>query len=356
MEFKRLVVDKLIKGGLIKFYIRDVDDTLVLAKVEDIDNIMKQFNSFDKSIRFTFDRFEDGIAHFLGIKTNGSNTNLYYKTTHTGQYCDFSSQASGKLKISWVKTLHDHATTICCSNELLNDQIKRIRTFMSWNSYPKYVRNSIKKRLQHEKTTFQKDDESVTKIWICLPYLGNKGEELVKTCISKLKRCFKSNVKSVTLHDTKKYAMFCFIKDRIPTHRISNVIFTIKCAGCSEDYVGKTDRCVIIRLNEHSNCSDQPMFQNFQHCEAFLETMTLHQLPDIDIDVSTVNLQVHITSAVSDNWKILHSNTDWVQLCFPESLYIKQSKPKINGRLKASKFLLLFRQQFHCFYYFYEFI
>ena len=62
-EFKRLVVDKLIKDGLIKFYadetleVRYVDDTLVVAKVEDINNIMKQFNSFDKRIQFTIDRF-----------------------------------------------------------------------------------------------------------------------------------------------------------------------------------------------------------------------------------------------------------------------------------------------------------
>ena len=324
MEFKRLVVDKLIKDGLIKFYIRDVDDTLVLPKVEDIDNIMKQFNSFDKSIQFTIDKFEDDIVHFLDIKINGSETDFYYKTTHTGQYCNFSSQTPWKLKISWIKALHNRATKICSSKKLLNDQINRIRTFMSWNSYPKYVRNSIMKRLQQKKTAVQKDDEIAIQIWIRLPYLGNKGEELVKTCMHKLKRCFKSNVKFVTLYDTRKCAMSCFVKDKIPTHQISNVIFTIKCVGCSEDYVGKTNRYVIIRLNEHSNCSDQPMFQNFQHCETFLETMTLHQLPDIDIDVSTVNLQVHITSAVSDNWKILHSNTDWVQLCFPESLYIKQ--------------------------------
>ena len=39
MEFERLVVDKLIKDGLIKFYIRYVDDTLVLAKAEDNDNM-----------------------------------------------------------------------------------------------------------------------------------------------------------------------------------------------------------------------------------------------------------------------------------------------------------------------------
>ena len=75
-EFERLVVDKFIKDGLIKFYVKYVDDTLVLAKVEDIDNIMKQFNSFDKSIQFTIERFEDGIIHFLDIKNNGSETDL----------------------------------------------------------------------------------------------------------------------------------------------------------------------------------------------------------------------------------------------------------------------------------------
>ena len=55
---------------------------LVLAKVEDIDNIMKMFNSFDKSIQFTIDRFEDGIVHYPDIKINGSETDLYYNTTH----------------------------------------------------------------------------------------------------------------------------------------------------------------------------------------------------------------------------------------------------------------------------------
>ena len=93
-EFERLVVDKLIRDGLMKFYIRYVDDTLVLDKVEDIDNIMKQFNSFDKSIQFAIDKFEDGIAHFLDIKINGSEADLYYKTTYTGQYSNFSSQTT----------------------------------------------------------------------------------------------------------------------------------------------------------------------------------------------------------------------------------------------------------------------
>ena len=105
----------------------------------------------------------------------------------------------------------------------------------------------------------------------------------------KLKRCFKTNFKFVTLYDTKKCVMFCSVKDKIPTHQKSNVSYTIKCPGCGEDYVRKTDRYVITRLNEHSSRLDQPMFQDLQHCQEFLETMTLYQLPDIDTDVSVLS-------------------------------------------------------------------
>ena len=72
-------------------------------------------------------------------------------------------------------------------------------------------------------------------------------------------------------------AMFCSVKDQIPTHQKSNVIYSIKFPGCGEDYVGKTDRCALKRLYEHSNSSYQPMSQHLQHCEKFLETMTLYQ-------------------------------------------------------------------------------
>ena len=69
------------------------------------------------------------------------------------------------------------------------------------------------------------------------------------------------------------------------------------------------------------------MFQHLQHCEKVLGTMTLYQLRAIDTDFSTVNLQAHIANAASDNWKILHSNANWVQLCFLKLYYIKQLKP-----------------------------
>ena len=88
------------------------------------------------------------------------------------------------------------------------------------------------------------------------------------------------------LNDTKKYAMFCSVKDKIPTHGKSNITYKIKCPPCGEGYVQKSDRCIITQLNEHRDRSDQPMFQYPQHCEKFLEMMILYQLPDINAGAS----------------------------------------------------------------------
>ena len=79
------------------------------------------------------------------------------------------------------------------------------------------------------------------------------------------------------------------------------------------------------------------------HCEKFLETLSLYKLPDINTGANIVDLLAHISTAVYDHWMILDTNKNWVQLCFLESFYIKQLKPKINDGLKASKELLLFQ-------------
>ena len=54
-ELELKIVNLLIDSGKIKFYTRFVDDTLLLAKEEDIDYIFNKFNSFHPSLQFTID-------------------------------------------------------------------------------------------------------------------------------------------------------------------------------------------------------------------------------------------------------------------------------------------------------------
>ena len=62
---------------------------------------------------------------------------------------------------------------------------------MSWNGYPKRVRNSIIKRLDTNKLLSKSaDDDDRKKIWLDLPYNGKLGEKLVTSLIKKLKTLF----------------------------------------------------------------------------------------------------------------------------------------------------------------------
>ena len=76
-ELEKIVVSNLINSGMIKFYIRYVDDPLFLAKEDDIDNIVQQFNAFDENLKFTTDKFTDTNVHFLDIKIEDSRTDIF---------------------------------------------------------------------------------------------------------------------------------------------------------------------------------------------------------------------------------------------------------------------------------------
>ena len=53
--------------------------------------------------------------------------------------------------------------------------------------------------------------------------------------------------------------MCCSAKESVLIHRKANVIYKVTCSSCNEDYVGKTDRNLVTRLNEHAFREDQPM-------------------------------------------------------------------------------------------------
>ena len=101
-ELEKDIIQKLIDKKFIKFYFRYVDDTLLLVKDEDIDLILKELNSYNKNIKFTVDGFINEDVHFLDIKINQNNTDIYYKDTDPGQYIHYRSQTPWKLKTSRI--------------------------------------------------------------------------------------------------------------------------------------------------------------------------------------------------------------------------------------------------------------
>ena len=88
-ELEKIVVSDSTNSRLIKFYFRYIDDTLLVAKEDNIDNIVQQFNAFDDNLKLTIDKFTYNDVHFLDVKIYRNRIDLFNKTTHTGQYIDF---------------------------------------------------------------------------------------------------------------------------------------------------------------------------------------------------------------------------------------------------------------------------
>ena len=150
-ECEKLIVDNLVKEGTIKFHVCYVDDTLLIAKRQDIDKVLKAFNKFDKNLKFTVDKFENETPHFLDLEICPNVLTIFRKNTHTGQYINMDSFILWKWKMTWIESLVDRAKKIC-PKENLPKEFQLIKKLASWNCYPKNIVNAITKRVLSNKT------------------------------------------------------------------------------------------------------------------------------------------------------------------------------------------------------------
>ena len=151
---------------------------------------------------------------------------------------------------------------------------------MSWNGYPSYVRNSILKKLKDRKKHSEKrptnfEHEDIPRIWFRIPYIGLTGEKLAKSCIAKLRRNCKKDVRFVLMYDTKKVSFFCSNKDPVPNYLQSHLIYQFEYPGCKAKYIEKTDRCLDLRLNEHSDFHTSAVGKHLYECEHFQHLIDL---------------------------------------------------------------------------------
>ena len=64
---------------------------------------------------------------------------------------------------------------------LFENQLSKIKSFMSWNGFPKYVgRSIVRKTLQKKKgaVTEKSELDQTPKFWFRIPYIGPVGKNL----------------------------------------------------------------------------------------------------------------------------------------------------------------------------------
>ena len=104
-ECEKVIVNQLIENNIVKFYIRYVDNTLLVLRKKNIDIALNKFNSFNKNLKFTVDAFENCVPHFLDIENCPNGLGIYHKyisyiyrmyhkyqkNTQTSQYTNIES-------------------------------------------------------------------------------------------------------------------------------------------------------------------------------------------------------------------------------------------------------------------------
>ena len=344
-ELERTVIEKLINDGTIKFYSRYVDDTLVLLKPEDIDRVHVALNCFDENIKFTVDKFVDEIPHFLDIEISPDGLSIYHKETQTGQYSHYNSNMPWKWKTAWISSLVYRAKSICSAN-ILPIELSRIRKYISWNGFPKHIGNKIINNTlakqsnpsslnQHEKVNHKT-------IYFNLPYAGQKGEQLVKSCIRKVKKCLKKDIPIhfKIIYKTHNMSYYVNNKDHTPLMQQSNVIYEFSCPGCHANYIGKTERTLNERSQEHGwTNKDKPVYHHLMNCENFQYIMNIHRCNDLlenshtSITTTDYDLDIRnfLINTVKTNIKVLDRAAHWDILLIKEGLYIKNLNPTLNN-------------------------
>ena len=173
--------------------------------------------------------------------------------------------------------------------------------------------------------------------------MGAEGDKLGTKLKRKLKQHLSQKLNIRIFYTTSKISDFCSVKDKIPIEQKNNVIYKIRCPGCGEDYIGKTDCCFGKRMHEQGNKPEQPMFQHLQKCEEFNHLISLNALPDIDgHNYVIIRKEAHISETIKNNSKVIKTSRDWLELCYLETFLIKKYKSEINHGIKAARELQLF--------------
>ena len=76
-------------------------------------------------------------------------------------------------------------------------------------------------------------------IWIEIPYLDDKRDQLLELLRAKLKHHFTKEVKFKIIQSTQKLSFYTIMKDHIFKLMQSYVVYRFNCPGCNDSYISE---------------------------------------------------------------------------------------------------------------------
>ena len=159
-------------------------------------------------------------------------------------------------------------------------------------------------------------NETESKPYICLPYFGIQGEDLLNKFKGQLKNILPNDIKPRFIYKGTKLGSFFSCKDKINREDRSDMIYSFKPENSAKiDYVGETNVRFGTRIYEHRVTDKNSAIYRNSNCNNY---------------------------EVTDNdFRILEGNySDTTSRKIAEALYIKENKPILNAQVRSYKLQL----------------
>ena len=313
-------------------YRRYMDDTFLLFQEHrQIDLFLDYLNKKHPNIKFTKEVENNNSINFLDIKilknNNKFETSVYRKPTFTGLTMNFNSFAPFQYKINLIKTLIYRAYHISSSFINFHVEIEKITNILCNNGFKNsIIFKEIKKILlkiysNNTSTNNNKPDKLI--IFFKIPFQGKESFIIRKRLNILLSRYYPQVKLNFVFTTNYKINNFFRFKDKVPDAMRSSLVYKYTCDRCNSVYIGKTSRHLSTRVSEHIGVSyrtkralTSPPFSSIRE----------HIASSGHKNYSITPNQFHIiTSAQND-----------LELVIKESLYIKKLRPSLND-MEAAK-------------------
>ena len=181
-------------------WLRFVDDTFVIGKVEHSQDLLQHINNQDPHIQFTVEPTIQGSLPFLDTLVtiqpdNTLSTSLYRKPTHTDQYLHWDSNHHITAKQSVYNTLAHRAKTVSSNQHNLEKELSHIKSALHCCQFPHWALNQWEHKFTQpphparptNTTTNNNNPASNTnhKTTIVVPYINKTAEKFKALCKGK---------------------------------------------------------------------------------------------------------------------------------------------------------------------------
>ena len=257
------ILSNIFVGYLEHFYLRDtintfsvryqryVDDTFVIVRSEnDANRLLSAFNAVHSNLKFTCEFQSDGCLPFLDVfvsrnKDGRALTAIYRKPTWTGLYLNYNSFVPLKYKSGLVHTLFDRARKICSPSTLPQEELLLFETLKD-NGYPI---DFLQKHSSPKNSPERIIGPLCKDVFLRIPFAGDAFTAAIyKRIHNSTKQAFPA-ANPRLIFSTRSIPVRP-LKDPVPPLGKSHLIYKFVCdCGCS--YIGRTERCVGVRIKEH---------------------------------------------------------------------------------------------------------